>query len=245
MAYIDKIYVKTKAQAEEFKEWCRHQFVTDKYGKTVSLHRWCNEKNVIDSFDWSSGEKPVFSATWDLDYYIIKNCPFDYIQDRLKIMYGEDTYNGIKNGTYDPVAERPKSCVGPGYHYNIFPVETFDNHLFNKPVANCFHISIYKNHITENSDYLQFVGYNHNWCSHSIYDKNGEVKKRYRVKEQIGTWDSLFDFVIADSHSEDCCDCKSIKALTRRIRKWGLPIGTVLIVEDPKYKITYKVVIKK
>jgi len=245
MAYIDKIYVKTREQAAEFKEWCKTQVLTDKYGKTVSLAHWCYDNDYLDNVDWSSGEKPVFSASWDQDYYIIRNCPFDYIQNRLKVMYGEEAYNGIKNGTYIPEDERPKSCTKPGYHYRIYPVEIIDNRLFTKPIANCFHISIYKNQITENSSYLQFMGYNHYLTLHAVYDKNNELKKWYRTKTKIGTWDTMYDFVIADGFSEDCCDCKSLKALTRRIRKWGLPIGTVLIVEDPKYKITYKIVIKK
>lgn len=95
MAAIDKIYLKTFEQYEIFKKWCEEQpSIKDKYGKqeriTEYLYRW--DKS------WSSSEVPVFNAPCYIDAYIIRNCPFDFIQEHLKLMYSEESYNDIKSG---------------------------------------------------------------------------------------------------------------------------------------------------
>ena len=79
-------------------------------------------------------------------------------------------------------------------------------------------IRIFKDKVTVNSDFLRFMMYS--------------VPKKER---KIGTWDVIGDCVICYYKSSDCNDCRTIKALARRIRKWKLPVGTELKVYQLRY----------
>ena len=79
MAAIDKIYLKNYNQYLQFKEWCEQQpSIEDKYGKkakiTDYLYKW--DKPFKDSY-------PVFKAPYYIDAYVIRNCPFDFIQEHV------------------------------------------------------------------------------------------------------------------------------------------------------------------
>ena len=101
MAAIDKIYVNRFEDYLLFKEWCKEQpKIKDKYGNECSildyLYQW-------ESFKDDKGY-PILNAPYYIDAYIIRNCPFDFIQDELKLNYGYRTqewidkaYNAVMN----------------------------------------------------------------------------------------------------------------------------------------------------
>ena len=103
MAAIDKIYVNSYKEYKEFKDWCREQpLMVDKYGKeesiTTYLYHWDEEK-------WKKHEtdcKPIFMAPHYIDAYVIRNCPFDFIQKELMVNYGHWSQERIKS-FYDDV----------------------------------------------------------------------------------------------------------------------------------------------
>ncbi len=50
--------------------------------------------NAEDYFDVVLWNTPTYA-----DVFLIRNCPFDFIHERLKEQYGEEEYEQIKNGT--------------------------------------------------------------------------------------------------------------------------------------------------
>lgn len=121
MAAIDKIYVKNNEQYKLFIDWVKAQPpLKDKYGRDCSLSQHLYEFEDVDIPD--GHYCPVYNGHWYEDAYIIRNCPFDFIQNRLKEMYGEDDYNDIKNN---------KVCTSPsenndyeiGHHFKLLKKE--------------------------------------------------------------------------------------------------------------------------
>ena len=83
MAAIDKIYVSNRGQYLEFKRWCEEQPpLTDKYGVKVPLSNYVYKH----SDNWNGGV--VFNGPYYADAYLIRKCPFDYIQKELMLNYG-------------------------------------------------------------------------------------------------------------------------------------------------------------
>ena len=107
MAAIDRIYVDKFEDYLIFKEWCEKQpKLKDKYGTECSisdyLYKW-------ESFE-DEGAYPIFSAPYYIDAYLIRNCPFDFIQDELKLNYGyrpqewiDEAYNAVMNRNWDNI----------------------------------------------------------------------------------------------------------------------------------------------
>ena len=84
MAAIDKIYINKFEDYLLFKEWCNKQpKIKDKYGSECSISDYLYQ---YDSFK-EGGSYPIFRASYYIDAYLIRNCPFDFIQDELKLNY--------------------------------------------------------------------------------------------------------------------------------------------------------------
>lgn len=65
-------------------------------------------------------------------------------------------------------------------------------------------------------------------------------------KFPVGTWDFCSEHVLSyDGWSSSCTYCKSIRALTRRITKWNLPIGTIIEVHGRYVGEEYEIVVKR
>lgn len=99
MACIDKTYLADYNVYQQFIEWAKNTTFVCPNG--VKL-------NVIDSVydywskeDMNERERPVLNSSHTLDYFLIKYCPFDFVQERMKGVYSEDFYESVKNGTSD------------------------------------------------------------------------------------------------------------------------------------------------
>lgn len=94
MASIDRIYVENFTQYLQFKEWCENTPpIKDKYGKKGFLTNY-----MYHYYNPFNGNRPIFNAPYYLDAYLIRNCPFDFIQKELMINYRHSSYSKIKNG---------------------------------------------------------------------------------------------------------------------------------------------------
>lgn len=274
MAGIEKIYVKSYEQLCQFRDWCKAHTLSDKYGVVKPLSFWL--KDNLDEFDWSSGDSiPVFKGPYLIDYYLIKNCPFDYVQEAMRINYGSE-YDKIKEaegyykdhiGYADLKTYRYIDYSNPGMHFTIQRISTIalnnkSNVKRNRPYFKRTDID-FKEHIEKNkkehNKNLWNLNNVHrpNWVIEIYKDKQTSLSDELRfmmytppLKEQkqiIGTWNRLGDFIICDVWEDICNDCKTIKALTRRIRKWKLPVGTELRVFNINYPEDdcYRIIIKK
>lgn len=72
MAAIDKTYYKSKSQYDKALAWANEHWLKD---------------IVYDYKEWK-WERVLWNTSEQLDKYIHKYCPIDFIQDRLKEQYG-------------------------------------------------------------------------------------------------------------------------------------------------------------
>ena len=93
MAAIDKIYVNSFEKYKLFKDWCKTQpKIKDKYGNEISLINY-----VFNYTEWKDGAVlPVCNNPYYIDAYLIRSCPFDFIQEELMLSYGKWTQDEIE-----------------------------------------------------------------------------------------------------------------------------------------------------
>ncbi len=87
MAAIDKTYVTNWNDYVEIRDWCIAQgSVTDDYGNHFSPIDFLIEYEEKD-FE-NINERPIWNTPTYFDIYLIRNCPIELIQKRLKEQYG-------------------------------------------------------------------------------------------------------------------------------------------------------------
>lgn len=93
MASIDKTYTSSYENYKEFKEWANKQIVTFFNGY----------KECIGSYVWEYAEEdfgreiPIMNSPNWVDIYLIQNCKISFIQERMKSVYSEKSYNELLN----------------------------------------------------------------------------------------------------------------------------------------------------
>ena len=198
MAVIDKIYIDKFEDYLLFKEWCKKQpKIKDKYGYECSISDYIFKYN-----SFVKGKTyPILNAPYYIDAYLIRNCPFDFIQNELKFNYGYKTqkyisdYELIKNGKLYATPYSQKNYI-VGKHIKCIKHPSI---LYNTPFDNKFWwVDL------DVPEELGYMWYNSNYNS----------------------WDFFDEFVINNLHSSVCVKYKTICAIKRAIRKWKLPIGT-------------------
>ena len=94
MAGIDKTYTNSYKEYKEFKEWANKQYITFYDGYKVcigdSLYDYWEEE------DFTGKELPIMNTAIWIDIYLIQNCPYKFVLDRMKEVYGEDHYKELK-----------------------------------------------------------------------------------------------------------------------------------------------------
>ena len=125
MAGIDKTYIKTYNQYKEVHEWCKNIVVTfdDTFVKNVSFKPFdFIYKYTEDDFNQlpENGELVLWNTPCYMDQWLIKNCPIDFIQKRLKEQYG-DYYDDIKNDNFDTYEH---NGLAQYIHFNVIKKTT-------------------------------------------------------------------------------------------------------------------------
>ena len=254
MAAIDKIYVKNREQYIQFKEWCEKQpSFTDKYGKTAKLIDYVYKHNE----DWDGGV--AFMGPYYLDAYLIRNCPFDFIQKELMLNYGhwsqekiDDAFNCVTHRT-----EENKdffSWLTPDDFAIVDGVVTMPNleesdyqlikegKLYNKPTTNYEYV-VGKHFKCIKHPIIKFntpFGVKNWWVDVTVPD---ELPYMWYHSEH-NSWDFSDEFVIAD-WSSSTANCPTIRALKRQMLKWKLPIGTIVRATGRYVEETYEFIITK
>ena len=239
MAAIDKIYVDTWEEYIQFKEWCEQQPpLLDKYGKSVKISSylitgWNKE-------DWKC--HPIFSAPYYVDAYVIRNCPFDFIQKELMVNYGHWSQERIKS-FYEDVKNWNSEEKCP-YWAKLEDFVTLEDgtmtikgleesnyskikkgELYTSPLTNC-HYTVGKHfRCRKHSSHMYNTPYGcENWFI-SVDVPDGLPFLWYHDK--YNSWDFSDEFVLSN-WSSNTAFCKTIRALKRLMIKWKLPIGTVV-----------------
>ena len=98
MAAIDKTYVYSPKDYIDLVEWAKNAVYTCPNGTVIKISNSVYEWNINEIKDWSRGI-PVLNTSYTEDYYLIKYCPLEVVQNRMKEVYSKDYYDSIKNGT--------------------------------------------------------------------------------------------------------------------------------------------------
>ena len=256
MAAIDKIYVNKFEDYLLFKEWCKEQpKIEDKYGMECSISDYL--------YPWESFEDnesyPIFKAPYYIDAYLIRNCPFDFIQDELKLNYGYRTQEWIDKA-YNVVMNRNNENK---YLYIWLKPEDFKIvdgvvTMPNKPIS-CYElIKEGKLYVTPYTQKKYTIGKHIKCIKHPSVQYNRPFVWRFWwaqvdppdelgymwYHEDRNSWDFNDEFVINESSGTICHKYKTIRAIKRAIIKWKLPIGTTIectgryIYETYIFKVT-------
>lgn len=205
MAAIDKTYVTSYKDYTDYREWAvKHKFKCPN-GMVLYPSDYIYEWDESD-FD-GEREIPIMNTPQTLDYFLIKHCPLGFVQERMAIVYGEEYYNSVKNGTsvYDtfksPKLGRKFKRINRGRfsRYNtLFPYYRYNDKGKRTNANSLFSIDV-------------------------LYDGSclwyNEEFDKFLLPYELGI-----------STSSGARGCKTVKALMRKIRKWKLPIGAIVKV---------------
>lgn len=134
MAAIDKIYINGYENYTKFIKWCEEQpEFKDKYGKECSLMDY-----VYKHKDFGEECRIAFMGPYYIDAYLIRNCPFDFIQKELKLNYGYN-YLEIKEGKlYSTPFTTYEYTIGKHFKCTEHPIVKY-----NRPYRGPWFISVY------------------------------------------------------------------------------------------------------
>lgn len=241
MAAIDKIYVSNWKEYQQFKEWCEQQpALEDKYGRKVAI------TSYLYKYDepWLDFH-PIFNAPCYVDAYIIRNCPFDFIQKELMVNYGHWSQETI-NKAYKCVTNRTKENKD---FYTWLTEDDFvivDGVITMPDSINSSYMKIKRGELynSPRTSLSYDIGKHFRVTRHPAIKYNIPYGKVYWVditlpegmpymwySKDTNTWDFSDEFV-ESSWSSSCATCKSIKALKRLLIKWKLPVGTKVRAYD-------------
>ena len=253
MAAIDKIYVSKFEDYLLFKEWCEKQpKIKDKYGSECSLSDYLFQYNSFTNGKYY----PIFNAPYYIDAYLLRNCPFDFIQDNLKINYGYKSQEWIDEA-YDIVMKRGgKICNNGKFHW--LSKEDFsivDGKIYlDQGDTDYDLIKDGKLYTTPHTNKKYKVGKSFKIvkCPQHKYNRPYKRKRWFvdvDAPEELGflwyhsstnTWDFSDEFVISEWTSSGCSEYKTIKAIKRAILKWKLPVGTIVTCTGRYVEDTYE-----
>lgn len=235
MAAIDKIYVNSWKEYIQFKEWCALQLpLLDKYGKSVKITEYlCRYDKPFE------GCHPIFIAPYYVDAYVIRNCPFDFIQKELMINYGHWSQERIKSFYNDVINWKEGEC--PYWAKKEDFIFHEDGTVELRGLEESSYEKILKGELysTPFTDYTYTIGKHFKCIKHpkemfnrpfkmkswfvDVITPEGAPYMWYHI--DLNTWDFADEFVLSEWNSSTA-HVKTIRALKRLIIKWNLPVGT-------------------
>lgn len=96
MAAIDKTYLSDYSVYQDFIKWAKDTVYVCPNGIRLPVIQY-----VLDYWteeDMDKYERPVLISSYSLDYFLIKYCPFEFVQERMIDVYDEEYVNAIKSG---------------------------------------------------------------------------------------------------------------------------------------------------
>ena len=96
MAAIDKTYLNDFAVYQEFINWAKNTVYTCPNGVKLPVINYVLTYWTEEAMREKS--RPVLCSSFTLDYFLIKYCPFEFVQSRLREVYSEQYYNDVLDG---------------------------------------------------------------------------------------------------------------------------------------------------
>lgn len=227
MAGIDKTYIKTYNQYKEVYDWCKDIVVTLDVNKNISfkpsdfLYEWTE-----DDFNQLSenGELVLWNTPSYMDSWLIRNCPIDFIQKRLKEQYG-DEYDDIKNGNFETYE---RNGLAQHIHFKVIK----------KPHVYRRFSFIY----TDRQNQLKV------YKDNKMGVWNIEIKDEdcyWFYNEQYDIWTNTIEGFPYDSF---VCTIKkknlNIKSIYRYLKKWNLPSNIKVTIYNNYFDIGWELITK-
>ena len=216
MAGCDKIWASKYQDYLDMREWAKQNKFTCPNGMVIDPSEFFWRKFSKEDFD-ESEELAIMSSPNVLDYFLIKYCSLQFVQDYLKTNYPEEYIQSVLNGTSD---------------YDRFvPPEKGSKVKLIYRGQKSNRLSKFRHH---KQKFIIDIAYKSNslWYNRD-YDKWFIFYDRETDTSELGIWTS----------SSAVC-CHSIKALIRKIRKWNLPKGSIIEASGRWDCETYKFVVK-
>ena len=230
MAGIDKTYIKTYNQYKEVCDWCKDIVVTfnNTIVKNVSFKPFdFIYKYTEDDFNRlpENGELVLWNTPWYMDKWLIKNCPINFIQSRLKEQYGSD-YDVIKNGNNCEMYKRNR--LGKNIHFKIIK-KPYTYNRFNFIYCDRQNkIRVYK----ENRKGVWELRIEDEDCL-------------WYYNEKYDYWTNTIEGLPFDSFT---CTIKkknlNIKSIYRYLRKWNLPAGIKITIDNIYFDFGWELITK-
>lgn len=225
MAAIDKTYIKTYNQYKEVYDWCKDIIVT--FNDKISFKPFdfiC--KYTEDDFNQlpENGELVLWNTPYYMDRWLIRNCPIDFIQKRLKEQYGND-YDDIKNGNCE-MYER--NGLGKDIHFKVIKKPYIYNRFNFLYRDRQNQLRVYK----ENRKGIWQI---------SIEDEDNY----WYYNEKHDYWTNEIEGFPFDSST---CIIKkknlNIKSIYRYLRKWNLPAGIKITIDNVRFDFGWELITK-
>lgn len=209
MAEIDKTYIKTWEEYESLVEWAKdREFICPNGMKVYPMNYIykCNKEDYEKSYNSfkenypnEKFEFPVMNTPQYLDYFLIKYCPLEFVQNRMEEVYGWDYVKSVLNGTCE--FDTYKRDIGTKVKVIKYP-------LFSRN----------KNKLCEKKKQMKFI---------YLREKIDDYYLNLWYNEDYNCWVSLNELGYYTSNM--CHkNINSVKAMIRQIKKWKLPKGTVV-----------------
>lgn len=229
MARINKTYIKTYNQYKEVCDWCKDIVV--KFDNTFVKNGSFKPFDFIYEYtedDFKSlGENidlVLWNTPWYMDKWLIKNCPIDFIQERLKEQYGND-YDDIKNGNCE-MYER--NGLGKDIHFKVIKKP----YIYNR----------YNFLYTDRQNKLKVYKENRK-CIWNIRIEDENNYWFYNKKHDY--WTNLSEELPFDS-SIYIIKKKNlnIKSIYRYLKKWNLPAGIKVTIYHSYFDFGWELITK-
>lgn len=200
MAAIDKIYITSIEQYREYKKWCDSiPYQCDSIGNLWHPSEFIylgTEREYIIGLRHNK-EIPLCNNPSYVDVFLIRNCPIEFIQNRLKEQYG-DEYDCILN--YTSMYDTYKPTISTKFK------------VIKKPSFNC-RDGYWSVEVDSKDAYWRYSEEKHCWktnsdlcyCdSNSVYYKHIDLRKIRRLikkwKLPVGTTIKFSGFYIGQDY---------------------------------------------
>lgn len=253
MAYIDKTYIVDYQQFKEVRDWCKGKIVELPNGLKYHAENFLNDKDMSEEYfnNWKNeiienrmrtygetyekayknAEIPLWNTPYYFDIWLIKNCPIQFIQDRLKYQY-DDEYEQIKNGTssYDTYK---RNGLGKNFHYKVI----------RKPNWNPRYKFTYVDRLGNDKCYKENQK---PWWLITIEDTKTINPISWWVNTEHNYWTCSEEGLPFNSNMLDIKRKNlNIHAIIRMIKKWDLPVGSQVKVLNRYFNYGWIINIKK
>lgn len=253
MSYIDKTYIVDYQQFKEVRDWCKGKIVELPNGLKYHAENFFNDKDMTEEYfnNWKNeiienrmrtygetyekayknAEIPLWNTPYYFDIWLIKNCPIQFIQDRLKYQY-DDEYEQIKNGTssYDTYK---RNGLGKNFHYKVIC----------KPNWNPRYKFTYVDRFGNDKCYKEN---RKPWWLITIKDTKTVNPVSWWVNTEHNYWTCSEEGLPFNSNMMDIKRKNlNIHAIIRMIKKWNLPAGSQVKVLNRYFNYGWIINIKK